>query len=177
MRLRKSILRSVKVSCIVSMIGLLLSCDQNNPQPNSTVLKWNISIDGQNYSWQGNYPSTTGLSRVWLHNTNNVSWGQVKLTKDSCFHIELNAKNLTHVGSYSPVDFYIIPWVVSTSGTEMISSQDCNGTCITLNITDYPQNSNTGNRIIKGNFSGTASKPSGQIVNISGSFESILDDW
>jgi hypothetical protein len=171
---------------LIGIIGIsILGCNPDNPEPNgSVIIKWNMTLDGQNYSWQDTYPesstSATGSSQFTLQ-SNGV--GQFILSNSQSMNgltISITKSAMNNAGSYSfnqtnyttNSSFSIIN---SANGTIQNNSF---GGSVVLNITVFPTNSVSVNGVstsslVKGSFSGTIGKSAGGTSTLSGSFESI----
>jgi len=168
---------------LIIPIFFFLSCNPDNIQPNGSVLiKWNMTLDGQNYSWQGNYPeSSTSASGGSQYVLQSGGPGQLILSNSGTgqgISVSISHSSMTGLGtsifsqsSSTNNSFNIM------SGPNILNSNQFGGS-LTLNITNFPsntvqQNGISNSAIVEGNFSGTIGKLNGTLSPISGSFESI----
>lgn len=183
----------------------LISCNPNQPQPQPTpapapaptpqpstvLIKWSLIIDGQTYSWQGDYPpptSGTGGSTYVLQSSNA---GQLVFSKNPNIAVAISKLGMSATGTYT------ISQANYNGDNSVFSIQDQSnnlwwnnsfGGSINVNITTFPSNSFiannnsvsgiTNNVKVIGTFSGTIGKntigsPTITTSTISGSFESI----
>lgn len=163
----------------------ILGCDPDDPQPNgSAIIKWNLTLDGQNFSWQDSYPesstSASGGSQYILQSNGD---GQLSFTNSGSMNgivINVSKAAMNSTGSftfnqsnYSTNSMFSL--VNMANSTQLSNAY---GGSVTLNITTFPSNSVSANgvsssAIVKGNFSGTIGNATGGNSTVSGSFESI----
>jgi hypothetical protein len=179
----------IKINIIFPMImisSLFLGCNPNNPQPNGTAsIKWNMTIDGINYSWQGTYPeSSTSASGGSQYILQSGGPGQIILSNSGTgqgISVSISHSNMTGVGSslFNQSNSSTNSFFSIMDGTNVMNSYSNEyGGSLSLNITTFPSNTVQENGIsnsalVKGNFSGTLGKASGGTSTVSGSFESI----
>jgi hypothetical protein len=176
----------------VGIIGIFtLGCNPDNPEPNGTLtMKYNVTIDGQNYTWQNTYPENTQASgsgsAYFNSNTPSQGIGNIFATNDGgnqLFTININKQNLNGTGNYSfsssnfntnSSNFTITKY--SLPSIAIYSNQ--NSGSINLNVTTFPTStanaSNASNSaILKSTFSGTLGNINGGTSNINGSVEVV----
>jgi hypothetical protein len=159
-------------------IIVIASCNPDNPQPNNpstgTALQWNVTIDGQTYSWQGSYPNNLGGGTATAGSNG---------TSSQPFSIACVGPGGTSLGISLPVynsgtynlnssNYALSNYIaVVLNGTPNYSTSY--GGTVTVNVTQFPSNVNG---VIKGNFSGTIGKSpalGGGTTPITGSFDAL----
>jgi hypothetical protein len=159
-------------------ILVISSCNQNNPQPNQpstgTVLQWNVTIGGQNYSWQGSYPDNmTGGSALAASNGTSTQPFSIVCGKDGGTFIGISLP-VYNSGSFSlNSSNYAISNYISFTESGSPNYSTSYGGSVTVNVTQFPSSVNG---VIKGTFSGTIGKSSalgGGTAPISGSFDAL----
>jgi hypothetical protein len=186
MKTKNSFFKILGVISVLTATAVVFSgCQPDNPQPNGSVtIKWNATINGQNYTWQDNYPQSSTNVTGGSQYSKSSNGGSVQLAKGadmSNLQIVMSSPNMTSTGSFSISSsnystfnsFYVLD---GANPQNMLSTSY--GGNITVNITTFPTNSVSANGvssnpIVKGNFSGSIGNTSGGTVSISGSFESI----
>jgi len=173
------------MSVLTATAAVFSGCQQNNPQPNGSVtIKWNATINGQNYTWQDTYPEASTNATGGSQYTKSSNGGQIILANGGDFNalqINMSNPNMTSSGNYtiSSANYstYNSFSVMNGANAQNMLSIAYGGN-ITINITTFPSNTVSANgvssnAIVKGNFSGTIGNSSGGTVPISGSFESV----
>ncbi len=175
---------------LLTATGVVFSgCQPDNPQPNnnqtngSVAIKWNATINGQSYAWQGSYPESstnqTGGSQFSIQSSNI---GQLTLNDASNGKtITIGKIGMTLNGSYtlSQTNYSSDNTIMILDGANSLNMlSNGYGGSITVNITTFPSNSVSANGVsnntlVKGNFSGNLGNSSGTLVPVSGSFESV----
>lgn len=182
----KSFTKKIFNTAFIGIIGIsIISCNPDNPQPSgSTIIKWNLTLDGQNYTWQDSYPeSSTSASGGSQYTLQSNGLGQILLSNSGTMNgimISISKTAMTSTGSYtfnqsnySSNSMFSI--MNNTNNTQLNTAFGGN---IVVNITTFPSNSASVNGVsssalVKGNFSGTIGKATGGTSTISGSFEAI----
>ena len=164
---------------LVGIIGIsILGCNPDNPEPNNpstgTALQWNVTIDGQTYSWQGSYPNNLGGGTATAGSNG---------TSSQPFSIACVGPGGTSLGISLPVynsgtynlnltNYALSNYIaVVINGTPNYSTSY--GGSVTVNVTQFPSNVNG---VIKGNFIGTIGKSpalGGGTTPITGSFDAL----
>lgn len=182
----KSFINRIFNLALVGIIGVsILSCNPDNPQPSgSTIIKWNLTLDGQNYSWQDSYPeSSTSASGGSQYTLQSNGIGQFIFSNSGTMNgimmtISKSAMNSTGSYTFSQSNYSTNSMFSIMNNTNSTQLNNAYGGNIVLNITTLPSNSVSNNGVsssalVKGNFSGTIGKATGGTSTISGSFESI----
>lgn len=180
------LLKHISLTPIFLVVFLLSGCDKNNEL--SMTVKWNLNIDNNNLSWEGNYlidPITYNYSCTSSvpGNCNQqlggeaysilMTKGNTEITTNNDFNMCFNCTILNKIGT--TVISANNPTAPINTMFEIASlSNVCSATLpnsnITINITEIIENS-PHTALVKGNFSGVIGKYSGGTANISGSFE------
>jgi hypothetical protein len=184
-------LRNLLILFSITSLLSLSGCNQNNPQPSgSLTMKYNVTIDGQNYTWQNTYPENTqasGSGSAYFNaNTPSQGIGNIFATNDGgnqLFTINISKQSLNGTGSYSftssnfntnssnfTITRYNLPSIA------IFSTQNSGN--MNLNVTTFPTGvaSSSGapnNAVLKATFSGTLGNMNGGTSNISGSIEVV----
>ncbi len=170
-------IKYIKIFLLISMIVFQFSsCKKED----SVTVKWNITLDGQDYSYEDVF-SESGESEscIALFQTNSGitnGGGQIILsTNDGLFMIQIASVNLTNEGTYVFDDnsdgSMSIMHGINTYTTDL-------GGSTTVNITSFPlqtlgAHDNIESTISTGNFSGTTGDFNGDLHTISGAFEAV----
>ena len=188
----KSFINRIFNLALVGIIGVsILGCNPDNPQPSGSVtMKYNVTIDGQNYTWQNTYPENTQAagsgSAYFSSNAPSQGIGTIFATNDGgnqLFTINISKQSLNGTGNYSftsanfnsnnsnfTITRYNLP------SFTIFSNQNSGN--INLNVTTFPTGVATSsgapnNAILKATFSGTLGNTNGGTSNITGSIEAV----
>jgi hypothetical protein len=174
-----------KATIFIGLVYIFIGCQPDDPQPNGSVtIKWNATLNGQNYTWQDTYPEASTNAAGGSQYSKSSNGGQITLVSGggfNSFQIIMSNPNMYSTGTYniSSANFstYNSFSVMDGANAQNMLSIAYGGN-VTINITTFPSNTVSANgvsnnAIVKGNFSGTIGKSSGGTVPISGSFESI----
>ena len=169
--------KNILMFLLISMVAFQFSsCKKED----SVTVKWNITIDGQDYSYEDVF-SESGESEscIALFQTNagiTSGGGQIILsTNDGLFMIQIASVNLTSEGSYV-FDENSDGEISIMHGTNTYTTGL--GGSTTVNITSFPletlgAHDNLESTISIGNFSGTIGDFNGDLHSISGAFEAV----
>ena len=173
-RLKKRYL--IPFLCIICQLA---SCNKDEEPENTTAVQWNITIDGQNYSYQGTYTEAGDVSDCPAIFQTNAGipegGGQIILVgNDNLFTIQIASVDLTTTGSYV-FDSDSEGLMSIMHGMNAYTSDEGS---VTVNVTTFPNlvwgaTSNLESTIAKGDFSGTVIDAFDTPHTISGSFDAI----
>lgn len=188
----KSFTKKIFNLALVGIIGVsFLSCNSNNPQPSGSVtMKYNVTIDGQNYTWQNTYPENTQAagsgSAYFSSNAPSQGIGNIFATNDQqnqLFSINISKQSLSGTGNYSftSANFNSTSsnfTITRNSLSSYILYQNQFSGNMNLNVTTFPTGVATSsgapnNAILKATFSGTLGNTNGGTSNITGSIEAV----
>ena len=177
-----------KFTLFFSTMILLLGCQPDNPPPNNSnnnsgtlTLKWNLSIDGQNYSYTVDYPNNSGAGSIYSISGNN---GQITLAKEypATETLSISKAGMTNIGNYTFTsgNFGSDNSIYFMSNFQIGYSNSYGGST-NVEITSFSPNSvasagSSGAGLVKGTISGTIGRASGGVANISGSFEALRNN-
>ena len=168
-------LRNLIILFSITSLLFLSGCNQNNPQPNNAVtIKWNATIDGQNYSWEDSYPSSTGSSQ---YNSTNKT---ISLSKTSGGNVAISfgKSTMTQTGTYTFSQSNFSSSSLASISINNVTWGNAYGGSLNLTISSFSSQTVTSNtatsaNITKGSFSGTIGKSIGGTSSVSGSFEAV----
>ena len=172
--------RTTKHILILPLMILLIlgSCGKEEEIEPGVTVKWDITIDGQTYSYEDRYTESSNMDEcAAFFQTNGgipEAGGQIIISGSDGITIQIASADLTGTGSYvfnEDSDGHIS----ILHGMNAYSS-DVGST--TVNINTFPllvwsATENLEGTISKGDFSGTIGDINGVVHNISGSFEAI----
>ena len=168
-----------RILMLMLLIPIAFQFSSCKKKEDSVTLKWNITIDGQDYSYEEVF-SESGESEscISFFQTNagiSGAGGQVLLSSnDGLFTIQIASVNLTSEGTYvfdeNTDGLMSIMHGVNAYTTDYGST--------TVNITSFPSQTlgahdNLESTKAKGDFSGTIGDFNGNLHSISGSFEAV----
>jgi hypothetical protein len=167
-----------KIFLLIGITAIFSGCNPNNPPPNSsTLLQWNVTIGGQNFSWQGDYPnSMSGGSATASGSGAQAAFGIV------CFDSSPSFMATFALPTYGLGNFtlnssnYSATNMMGINQNGSINYATAWGGSIIVNVTQFPS---AINGIIKGTFNGTIGKSpalGGGTTTISGSFDVLRAD-
>ncbi|MDC3309077.1 hypothetical protein OAV26_02500 [Crocinitomicaceae bacterium] len=164
----------------ILLVYQLVGCGKDEEPVNTVTSRWNINIDGANYSYEGTYTEAGDLTNCpGIFQTNSgipEGGGQILLVSDdNLFTIQIASVDLTTTGSY-----------VFDSGSQGVvsilhgmSSYTTFEGSVTVNVTTFPYlvwgvTSDVESTLAKGDFSGTVIDNFDNTPHtISGSFDAI----
>tara|TARA_B100001115_G_C15824422_1_gene410301 strand:+ start:1178 stop:1717 length:540 start_codon:yes stop_codon:yes gene_type:complete len=156
----------------------LVSCNKDEVPQNTTSVQWNMSIDGQNYSYEASYTESGDLSDCpAIFQTNGgipEGGGQIILIGDDGASIQIASVDLTTTGSYV-FDSESEGVMSIMHGMNAYTSEEGS---VTVNVTTFPllvwgATSDLESTIATGDFSGTVMDVFDTPHTISGSFDAI----
>ena len=156
----------------------LVSCNKDDEPQNALAVQWNITIDGQNYSYEGTYTESGDLSDCpAIFQTNGgipEGGGQIILVGDDGTSMQIASVDLTTTGSYV-FDSNSEGVISIMRGMNAYTSEEGN---VTVNVTTFPNlvwgaTSNLESTLAKGDFSGTVIDVFDAPHTISGTFDAI----
>ena len=177
--MKKNFHRSFVMALLASMLIQFSSCEK----PSEVVVKWDITIDGQSYSFEetlsdgDEFENGAAIFQTNMALTNGGSQLILTATDGAVVTVNFAHVNMTDEGSYV--------FNGSTDGAVSImqnlsaySDNDGSGASTTLEITTFPsETASTSNNLqqtlVIGTFSGTVADVNDDLHNISGSFEAI----
>mgnify|MGYP001460591695 FL=1 len=156
----------------------LVSCNKDEEPQNTTAVQWNMSIDGQNYSYEATYTESGDLSDCPAIFQTNAGipegGGQIILVGDDGATIQIASVDLTTTGSYV-FDSESEGVMSIMHGMNAYTSEEGS---VTVNVTTFPllvwgATSDLESTIATGDFSGTVMDVFDTPHTISGSFDAI----
>jgi hypothetical protein len=166
----------------------LLGCQPDNPPPNnnsnnsgSLTLKWNLTIDGQNYSYSVDYPNNSGAGSLYSISGNN---GQITLAKEypATEFLMISKVGMTNTGNYTLTSSNVgADNSISFNQDFQMGYSNSYGGSTNVEITSFSPNSvasagSSGAGLVKGTITGTIGRATGGVANISGSFEALRNN-
>ena len=164
----------------ILLVSQLVGCGKDEEPENTVASRWDINIDGANYSYEGTYTEAgdlTGCPAIFQTNSGiPEGGGQILLiSDDNLFTIQIASVDLTTTGSYvfdSDSDGIV-------SILHGMSSYTSDEGTVTVNVTTFPYlvwgvTSDVESTLAKGDFSGTVIDNFDNTPHtISGSFDAI----